>query len=47
MHPCDSWSRGAAHLTVKPGSATFDDLQDVQLAGEQRLPGWGDPQVCA
>lgn len=26
MHPGDSGSRGAAHLAVKPGRATFNDL---------------------
>lgn len=47
MHPRDSRSRRAAHLTVEPRGAAFDDLQDVQLAGEQGLPGRGDSQVGA
>lgn len=47
MHPGDPrWWR-AAHLAVKAGGATLDDLQDVQLASEERLNRGRDPQAAA
>jgi len=47
VHPGDAGGGRAADLAVKAGGATFDDLQDVQLAGEQGVPGGRDLQLGA
>lgn len=47
MHPGDLRRWRAAHLAVKSSGTTLDDLQDVQLAGEEGLNGGRDPQVGA
>lgn len=46
MHPGDSGCRQPADFAVKPGGATFNDLQDVQFAGEQGLLGGSDGEAC-
>lgn len=42
MVPGNDGRWGPADLAVKTGGATLYDLQDVQLAGEQGLPGGSD-----
>ena len=43
--PCHLRRRWPADLAVEAGGAPLDDLQDVQLACEQGLPGGTDSQT--
>ena len=47
VHPGDAGRGGSADLTVEAGGAALHDLQDVQLAGEQGVPGGRDLQLGA
>lgn len=47
MAPDDFGRRRPADFAVEASVASLDDLEDVQLSGEERIRGWDDPQLAA